>query len=140
MTKRILIMGLPGSGKTTLAKSLEVELLAADKSVSWFNADDVRKQYNDWDFSHEGRIRQAGRMKILTGLSLAEFAICDFVAPLPDQRDLFDATWTVWVDTIAEGRFVDTNQIFVPPEKYNFRVTEQDSKRWAKLISAEIVK
>lgn len=140
MTKRILIMGLPGSGKTTLAERLKVELLAADKSVSWFNADDVRKQYNDWDFSHEGRVRQAGRMKILTGLSLAEFAICDFVAPLPEQRDLFDAAWTVWVDTISEGRFEDTNQIFVPPEKYNFRVTEQDSKRWAKLISAEIVK
>ena len=140
MTKRILIMGLPGSGKTTLAKSLEVELLAADKSVSWFNADDVRKQYNDWDFSHEGRIRQAGRMKILTGLSLAEFAICDFVAPLPDQRDLFDATWTVWVDTIAEGRFVDTNQIFVPPEKYDFRVTEQDSQRWAKMIVSQIIR
>ena len=140
MTKRILIMGLPGSGKTTLAESLKVELLAADKSVSWFNADDVRKQYNDWDFSHEGRIRQAGRMKILTGLSLAEFAICDFVAPLPDQRDLFDATWTVWVDTIAEGRFADTNQIFVPPEKYDFRVTEQDSQYWAKLITSQIIR
>ena len=140
MTKRILIMGLPGSGKTTLAKNLKVELLAADKSVSWFNADDVRKQYNDWDFSHEGRIRQAGRMKILTGLSLAEFAICDFVAPLPDQRDLFDATWTVWVDTIAEGRFADTNQIFVPPEKYDFRVTEQDSQYWAKLITSQIIR
>ena len=140
MTKRILIMGLPGSGKTTLAERLKVELLAADKSVSWFNADDVRKQYNDWDFSHEGRIRQAGRMKILTGLSLAEFAICDFVAPLPDQRDLFDATWTVWVDTISEGRFVDTNQIFVPPEKYDFRVTEQDSQRWAKLITSQIIR
>ena len=140
MTKRILIMGLPGSGKTTLAENLKVELLAADKSVSWFNADDVRKQYNDWDFSHEGRVRQAGRMKILTGLSLAEFAICDFVAPLPDQRDLFDATWTVWVDTIAEGRFADTNQIFVPPEKYDFRVTEQDSQYWAKLITSQIIR
>ena len=140
MTKRILIMGLPGSGKTTLAESLKAELMAADKSVTWVNADDVRKQYNDWDFSHEGRIRQAGRMKILTGLSLAEFVICDFVAPLLEQRELFDATWIVWVDTIAEGRFADTNQMFVPPEKYDFRVTTQDSARWAKLISAEIVK
>ena len=140
MTKRILIMGLPGSGKTTLAHSLKVELIIADKSVAWFNADNIRKQYNDWDFSHEGRVRQAGRMKILTGLSLAEFAICDFVAPLPEQRDLFDATWTVWVDTVSEGRFADTNKLFVPPEKYDFRVTEQDSERWAKLISTEILK
>ena len=140
MTKRILIMGLPGSGKTTLAESLKVELIIADKSVTWFNADDVRKQYNDWDFSHEGRVRQAGRMKILTGLSLAEFAICDFVAPLPEQRDLFDAAWTVWVDTISEGRFADTNQIFVPPEKYDFRVTEQDSQRWAKMIVSQIIR
>ena len=140
MTKRILIMGLPGSGKTTLANSLKLELQQENKIVTWFNADDVRKQYNDWDFSNEGRLRQAGRMKILTGLSLAEFAICDFVAPLAEQRDLFDATWTVWVDTISEGRFADTNQIFVPPEKYDFRVTTQDAERWAKLISAEIVK
>jgi len=133
-------MGLPGSGKTTLAESLKRELLKADKSVIWFNADDVRKQYNDWDFSHKGRIRQADRMKILTELSLAEFAICDFVAPLPEQRDLFDANWIVWVDTISEGRFVDTNKLFVPPEKYDFRVTEQDSEHWAKLISAKIIK
>jgi len=140
VTKRILIMGLPGSGKTTLAESLKKELLKANKSVVWFNADDVRKQYNDWDFSHEGRLRQAGRMKILAGLSLAEFAICDFIAPLKEQRDLFDANWTIWVDTISEGRFADTNNLFVPPEKYNFRVTEQDSQRWAKIIISQILK
>jgi adenylylsulfate kinase len=133
-------MGLPGSGKTTLANSLKAELTAADKIVSWFNADEVRKQHNDWDFSHEGRVRQAGRMKILTELSLAEFAICDFVAPLPQQRDLFDAAWTVWVDTISEGRFADTNKLFVPPEKYDFRVTEQDCERWVKIIIAGILK
>jgi adenylylsulfate kinase len=140
MTKRILIMGLPGSGKTTLANSLTAELMIANKSVKWINADDVRKQYNDWDFSHEGRVRQAGRMKILTGLSLAEFAICDFVAPLPEQRELFDATWTIWVDTIKEGRFEDTNRAFIAPEKYDFRVTEQNSQHWAKIIVAEIIK
>jgi adenylylsulfate kinase len=133
-------MGLPGSGKTTLANSLKIELQQQDKIVTWFNADDVRKQYNDWDFSHEGRLRQAGRMKILAGLSLAEFVICDFVAPLPEQRDLFDATWTIWVDTISEGRFADTNNLFVPPEQYNFHVTEQDSQRWAKIIVSQILK
>ena len=132
-------MGLPGSGKTTLAESLKKELLKANKSVVWFNADDIRKQYNDWDFSHEGRLRQAGRMKILTGLSLAEFAICDFIAPLQEQRELFDAAWTVWVDTITEGRFADTNQMFVPPETYDFRVTEQDSERWANIIVSQII-
>jgi len=132
-------MGLPGSGKTTLAESLKKELLKANKSVVWFNADDIRKQYNDWDFSHEGRLRQAGRMKILTGLSLAEFAICDFITPLKEQRELFDAAWTVWVDTITEGRFADTNQMFVPPEKYDFRVTEQDSERWANIIVSQII-
>ena len=140
MTKRILIMGLPGSGKTTLATSLRTDLMLADKIVSWFNADEVRKQYNDWDFSHKGRVRQAGRMKILTGLTLAEFAICDFVAPLPEQRDLFDANWTIWVDTITEGRFADTNQIFVPPEKYDFRVIEKDAERWATVIAGQILK
>ena len=139
VTKRILIMGLPGSGKTTLAHSLKLELQQADKIVSWFNADDIRKQYNDWDFSHEGRLRQAGRMKILTGLSLAEFAICDFVAPLIEQRDLFDPAWTIWVDTISEGRFADTNKLFVPPKKYDFRVTEQDSERWAKIIAGTLL-
>jgi len=132
-------MGLPGSGKTTLAHSLQKQLTMADKSVVWFNADDIRKQYNDWDFSQEGRVRQAGRMKILAGLSLAEFAICDFIAPLKEQRELFDAAWTIWVDTIPEGRFEDTNKIFAPPETYDFRVTEQDSERWANIIVSQII-
>ena len=78
-------------------------------------------------------------MKILTGLSLAEFAICDFVAPLIEQRDLFDPAWTIWVDTISEGRFADTNKLFVPPKKYDFRVTEQDSERWAKIIAGTLL-
>jgi len=135
MTKRILIMGLPGSGKTTLAQALQ-ENLDAD----WYNADEVRKQFNDWDFSPEGRIRQSCRMRELADESIADFVIADFVCPLPEMRDIFNADWTIWVDTIKEGRFEDTNRAFIAPEKYDFRVTEQNSQHWAKIIVAEIIK
>ena len=135
MTKRILIMGLPGSGKTTLAKELQNKLHA-----TWFNADDIRKQCNDWDFSHEGRIRQAHRMRDMADKTTEDFVIADFVAPLPEMRDIFSADITIWMDTILQGRFEDTNKIFIPPEQYDFRVTEQDSELWAKRISAEIIK
>ena len=120
MKKKILIMGLPGAGKTTLASKL-VPLINA----KWLNADEVRKQANDWDFSDEGRKRQAKRM--------AEFAekfknegnhvIADFVCPTPKARELFSADFVVWVDTISEGRFEDTNRIFQKPEKVDFHVT-----------------
>ena len=117
--KRILIMGLPGAGKTTLAKAM------ADKiNAMWFNADDVRKQCNDWDFSHQGRIRQSQRMRDLADDSHAKFVICDFVAPLAEMRTVYDADYTIWMDTITEGRFANTNQIFEPPEKYNMRIKD----------------
>jgi len=128
-------MGLPGSGKTTLAQALQ-ENLDAD----WYNADEVRKQFNDWDFSPEGRIRQSCRMRELADESIADFVIADFVCPLPEMRDIFNADWTIWVDTIKEGRFEDTNRAFIAPEKYDFRVTEQNSQHWAKIIVAEIIK
>jgi adenylylsulfate kinase len=126
-------MGLPGSGKTTLAQALQKKLDAV-----WFNADDIRKRFDDWDFSHDGRMRQSRRMRDLADESLADFVIADFVAPLPEMRDIFSADFTIWVDTIPEGRFVDTNKIFVPPTKYDFHVTEQDSKKWAKIIALKI--
>ena len=135
MTQRILIMGLPGSGKTTLAKKLADILDAV-----WFNADDVRKQYNDWDFSNEGRIRQAYRMRDLADDSYADFVICDFVCPLPEMREIFSADVTVWVDTIQVSRYNNTNNVFVPPDKYDFRVTEQDAVKWSSIISADVVK
>jgi adenylylsulfate kinase len=135
MTQRILIMGLPGSGKSTLAQAL-LENLDAD----WYNADEVRKQFNDWDFSPQGRIRQSCRMRELADESIANFVIADFVCPLPEMRDIFNADWTIWVDTIKEGRFEDTNRAFIAPEKYDFRVTEQNSQHWAKIIVAEIIK
>lgn len=134
MPVRILILGLPGSGKTTLATAL-VKRLDAEH----FNADDVRQRYNDWDFSEEGRMRQSRRMRILCDTSQAEYVIADFVCPLPEMRDNFAADWTIWVDTIKEGRFEDTNRIFIPPAQMDFHVTTQDCETWADLIAGQII-
>jgi adenylylsulfate kinase len=135
---KILIMGLPGSGKTYLAKELKKQLESLGKKVDWYNGDIVREKFNDWDFSEEGRVRQSIRMKVLADESDADFVIADFVAPLPEMRTNYDADWTIWVDTIEKGRFEDTNKAFVPPEQYDFRVTEQDCKKWSKLIISEL--
>jgi adenylylsulfate kinase len=138
MTQRILIMGLPGAGKTTLAAALSAELFFNTKSV-WINADTIREKYNDWDFSYEGRIRQAKRLRNEASILEGDFAIVDFVCPLPEMREIFDADVTVWVDTIQEGRYEDTNNLFVPPEKYDFRVTEKDSTKWAAIIATHLL-
>ena len=124
-------MGLPGSGKTTLASNL-VPLLNA----KWLNADEVRKAANDWDFSSEGRTRQANRMwtKALEFKIQGLNVVADFVCPTPAARELFPADYIIWMDTIKEGRFDDTNKMFVKPEKFDFKVTSMDAKVWAKKI------
>ena len=127
-------MGLPGSGKTALANSLLKKLKDNGNTVDWFNADEVRSKYNDWDFSESGRVRQSIRMRELADQSNSDYVICDFVAPLVEMRSNFKADWTIWVDTINEGRFEDTNRVFVNPEVYDFRVTEQDCERWCIII------
>ena len=128
-------MGLPGSGKTTLASEL-VPLLKA----KWLNADEVRKEANDWDFSAEGRVRQAKRMwsKAKEYKSQGHHVVADFVCPTPEARSLFPADYIIWVDTINEGRFDDTNKMFVKPSKYNFHVTTQDAKNWSLKIYEEL--
>lgn len=136
--QRILIMGLPGSGKTTLAQYLVDALQNENKTVWHLNADEIRKEANDWDFSEEGRIRQSVRMRTLADSKDVDFVIADFVAPFPIMRDNFDAHWTIWVDTIDEGRFADTNKIFVKPTKFDFRVTVKDAAAWGEALGHEI--
>ena len=133
--KIILIMGLPGSGKTTLANELGPML-----NAKRLNADEVRKKANDWDFSEEGRKRQAKRMAdfAIELKNKGDFVVADFICPTPEARSLFPPDFVIWVDTIKEGRFEDPNKMFVKPDKYDFHVTTQDAKNWAPKILKEI--
>ena len=128
-------MGLPGAGKTYLADKLVPKISAA-----WLNADKVRKEANDWDFSPEGRIRQAKRMaeKAEKFKKEGSHVVADFVCPTPKARELFNPDFIIWVDTIKKGRFEDTNKIFVKPEKYDVRVTEQNAEIWSIKIADQI--
>ncbi len=134
--KKILIMGLPGAGKTTLASKLAPLLKA-----KWLNADEVRKEANDWDFSDEGRKRQAKRMANLAEnlKKVGNIVIADFVCPTPNARSLFNPDFIIWMDTIEKGRFEDTNKVFVKPEKYDVRVTEKNAELWALKISDKLI-
>ena len=135
--KIILVMGLPGAGKTTLADEM-APLLNAKR----LNADEVRKAANDWDFSEEGRVRQANRMRDLAKKlrDKGSYVVADFVCPTREARKLFGADYTIWMDTIEKGRFDDTNQMFVKPINFNFKVDSFDAKNWAKKIHKEIIK
>jgi len=137
--KKILVMGLPGSGKTFLAEKLFNYLKLNNKTVEWLNADNVRKKFDDWDFSEQGRIRQSKRMHDLAAKSKTDYVICDFVAPLEEMRHNFKADWVIWMDTIEKGRFEDTNKMFHPPAIYDFRVTEQNAERWSEFIGDHII-
>src|SRR6056300_1413236 len=110
MAKTILVFGLPGSGKSTLANKLSKKL-----DAEHYNADQVREMFDDWDFSEMGRRRQAERMKQLGKDSKKQWAILDFVCPKQALRDIVSADIVVYMDTIEQGRFEDTNKLFVYP-------------------------
>lgn len=137
---KILIMGLPGSGKTTLASKLKPLI-----NAQWLNADAIRKSENDWDFSEFGRLRQAKRMSKLADkfITRGHHVICDFVCPTKKTRKIFDADITVWMNTIDQSQYKDTNQIFVQPisengEEVDFEIREFDSDSWAETIAGLI--
>jgi adenylylsulfate kinase len=133
---KILIMGLPGSGKTTLAK-----LLAPMLNAVWLNADEVRRQADDWDFSEEGRKRQSLRMCELADEAVGKnrTVVADFICPTEYTRKQFNADYTVWMDTIKEGRFDDTNKMFESPTEYDFKVTHKEANMWAYLIKQDVI-
>ena len=130
---KILIMGLPGSGKTYLAARLQPLLKAA-----WYNADNVREMANDWDFSNEGRSRQSLRMRTFANFekSHGRIVICDFVCPTKNTRKNFCADIIIWMDTITEGRFEDTNKIFEEPKNVQFHITERNDTNHEKIAEA----
>jgi len=130
--KKVLILGLPGAGKTTLASKLAPLIKA-----KWLNADKIRRESNDWDFSEEGRLRQAKRMaqKANDFKNDGFNVVADFVCPTPAARELFNPDFIVWVDTIEKGRFEDTNRLFIKPKNYDVRVTEKNAEVWSKKIA-----
>ena len=133
---KILIMGLPGSGKTYLAERRQPLINAA-----WYNVDKVREMANDWDFSPDGRIRQSMRMKNLADFEKENnsIVICAFVCPTKETRDNFDPDVVVWMNTIKEGRYEDTNKMFEEPDNVNFHITEMNDENH-KNISTELLK
>lgn len=133
--KKILIMGLPGAGKTTLASKL-VPLIKA----KWLNADQIRSEANDWDFSIEGRKRQADRMSKFANKFLKDgfHVVADFVCPTPEARSSFNPDHVIWLNTIEKSRFEDTNKLFIKPEKVDLEIKNKDSNFWAKEIVKQI--
>lgn len=120
---KILVMGLSGSGKTFLSKLLQKEL-----SCAWYNADNLREMANDWDFSQEGRMRQSFRMKALADFEKENdrTVICDFICPTKKAREIFDADFCIWMDTIKESDYKDTDKIFQAPSRFDLKISKWD--------------
>jgi len=136
-THKILIMGLPGAGKTTLAKELAPMIGAVH-----LNADEIRDNVNkDLGFGEADRIEQAHRMGFLANIinRAGHPAIADFVCPTDATRLVFDADYVIWCDRIKASIYEDTNAIFMEPEYYDIRVTDESSVwEWAYMASERL--
>lgn len=135
--KKILIFGLPGSGKSTLANKLQKKLNAIH-----LNADQIREEYSDWDFSETGRLRQAERMAKIAATSEAQFVILDFVCPEKRFRDIVNPDISIFMNTISKSRYEDTNKIFEIPdedEKITYNVKQKESDIIAQQIAKELL-
>lgn len=135
--KKILIFGLPGSGKSTLANKLSKKL-----DCLHLNADEVREKFKDWDFSDDGRLRQAYRMKQLAEENKNQYVILDFVCPKKQYRNIISPDISIFMDTIIEGRFKDTNSIFEKPtreEKVNYIFKTFDSDKHVQNILKKLI-
>ena len=133
--KKILIMGLPGSGKTTLAKKLKTKLKA-----DWLNADKIRKKYNDWDFSKKGVLNQAKRMRTLATKSKKKIVIADFICPYNEGRTIFKADFLIWMDTVKKGRLSTFNKSFQKPKKFDVKISKKNALKYSTMISKKIKK
>ena len=131
-------MGLSGSGKSELAKELHSLFQSNNKSSIRINGDEVREANNDWDFSPEGRIRQAERIEKLTEKLDVSYIIVDFIAPKFIHRHLLNAAIVIWMDTVKTSKYKDTDVLFEPPLEYNYRITEKNASKWAQIIYKDI--
>ena len=135
--KKILIMGLPGAGKTTLARALLPRLNAVH-----LNADEMRANvHKDLGFTVEDRIEHARRLGWLADkiAGAGSYVIADFICPTVKTRAAFGDTFTIWVDRITAGRFADTNTMFEPPEHYDVRISAEGAPEyWVEQICAKL--
>ena len=127
-------MGLSGSGKSELAKELYSLFQNDERSSIRINGDEVREAHKDWDFSPEGRIRQAERMARLAKKSNTDYVIADFIAPTKQIRDIFNPDMLIWLDTVRSSKYINTDVVFQNPTNYAFKVKKKDAKKWALTI------
>ena len=128
------MFGLPGSGKTTFSKKLLLP------NMDYYNADEIRKKFDDWNFSIAGRKLQSARMLSMTVDSKMNrrHSIADFVAPFDKNRQSYDIK--IWMNTISESKYRDTNEIFEKPKTCNFEIKDYNYDNIIKEIHNEIKK
>ena len=124
MAIKVVVMGLPGAGKTTLSNTLSNNLIDQQYTVKRINADEIRTAYDDWDFSITGRLRQAYRFFSMSENINEDIVVCDFIAPISESIEIFKPDYIIWMDTIKNCRYEDTQELFVNPKEFNIRIQD----------------